>query len=115
MTARRTTVATASALALALALALAPSTAAHAAAGVFTYSFPTPDGTRSSELVDADSGLCIDLPEVRDTPYSAHTPVNYTDATATVFTGDDCTGDYYSLRPGGRASSRLLLKSVVFS
>ncbi|MFJ9849017.1 hypothetical protein [Streptomyces sp. NPDC101150] len=45
----------------------------------------------------------------------AHSPRNYTDATAVVFTGPDCTGNDFSLRPhGGHGSERLKLRSVLF-
>ncbi|UBU11122.1 hypothetical protein [Nonomuraea gerenzanensis] len=115
MTARRTATTTISSLALALALATTPSTPAHAATGTFAYTYPTPNGTGIADLTDPSSGTCINLPEVYATEDSAHTPINHTDSTVTMFTGLDCTGDYYSLRPGGRASNRLLLKSVVFS
>ncbi|MFB4281321.1 MULTISPECIES: hypothetical protein [unclassified Nonomuraea] len=99
-----------------LALALSPCAPAQAATGTFSYRFPTEyGGLGTGELTHPRSGVCINLPEVRDTEDSAHTPSNATDSTVTVFTGIDCTGDYYSLRPGGRASSRLLLKSAVFS
>ncbi|MFB4265600.1 hypothetical protein [Nonomuraea sp. GTA35] len=112
MNARRTATALSS---LTLALAVSLCTPAHAATGTFSYTYPTPDGTSIADLTDPHSGTCINLPEVYDIEDSAHTPVNHTDSTVTMFTGIDCTGDYYSLRPGGRASSRLLLKSAVFS
>ncbi|NJP97145.1 hypothetical protein HCN51_48305 [Nonomuraea sp. FMUSA5-5] len=112
MTARRTT-ATISSLALALTVTLA--TPALAALGTFTYTYPTPNGTSIADLTDPPSKACINIPEVARIEDSAHTPINHTSSTVTMFTGIDCTGDYYSLRPGGRASSRLLLKSVVFS
>ncbi|MFC5835700.1 hypothetical protein [Nonomuraea insulae] len=99
-----------------LAFALSTCTPAQAATGIFTYRYPTePSGLGTGELINPRSGACINLPEVRFTEDSAHTPTNATSSTVTVFTGIDCTGDYYSLRSGGRASSRLLLKSAVFS
>ncbi|MCF6476864.1 hypothetical protein FAF44_52385 [Nonomuraea sp. MG754425] len=111
MTARKTTATAISALALTLTL----SAPAYAATGTFTYAYPTGNGTSTTELSNPNSGTCLNLPEVYDTRFSAHSPINGTNSTVTMFTGADCTGDYYSLRPGGRASSRLQLKSVVFS
>ncbi|GAA2216414.1 hypothetical protein GCM10009850_118830 [Nonomuraea monospora] len=114
MTARRTATPI-SALALALTLAASLSTPAHAATGTFAYTYPTPNGTSTADLTDPRSGSCVNIPEVYAIEDSAHSPINHTDSTVTMFTGIDCTGDYYSLPPGGRASSRLLLKSAVFS
>ncbi|SPL91484.1 unnamed protein product [[Actinomadura] parvosata subsp. kistnae] len=94
---------------------LRPRHPALAALGTFTYTYPTPNGTSIADLTDPPSKACINIPEVARIEDSAHTPINHTGSTVTMFTGIDCTGDYYSLRPGGRASSRLLLKSVVFS
>ncbi|GAA3652563.1 hypothetical protein GCM10022224_014420 [Nonomuraea antimicrobica] len=111
----RTTITALAASSLALAMSLCTSTPAHAATGTFSYKYATPGGTATGELTNPRSSTCIDIPEVRDTDRSAHTPVNRTTSTVTMFTGPDCTGDYFSLRPGGRASSRLLLKSAVFS
>lgn len=101
----------------ALALVLTLPTSAQAAEGRFSYI--THDGGWSQEhtFVDPPSGVCITLwgAEDLDGP-PADSPRNDTDATATVFTGTDCDGDYFSLRPfGGRASDRLKLRSVVFS
>lgn len=45
----------------------------------------------------------------------AHSPRNLTKSTATVFTGLRCDGEHYTLDPGKSASSRLKLRSVVFS
>jgi hypothetical protein len=68
-------------------------------------------------LADPASGQCITLPEVADENVPpAVAPHNATTSTATVFTGADCTGDYFSLRPEGNPTSpRLVLRSVVFS
>lgn len=67
--------------------------------------------------MDPPSRECVTLPEVEDpSTEPAHSPRNRTDATATVFTGPHCTGDWFSLRPHvGHASERLKLRSVVFS
>ncbi|MGW1106749.1 hypothetical protein [Streptomyces sp. NPDC002540] len=103
----------------ALALAVAVPASADAASGDFSYTYSGLDGAPQIGLLfDPPSGVCVTLPEVADPASSspAHTPWNHTDATATVFTGVDCEGDYFTLRPnGGHASSRLKLRSVVFS
>ncbi|MFH8472869.1 hypothetical protein [Streptomyces sp. NPDC018000] len=103
----------------ALALIVAVPTSAGAATGYFGYTYSGLDGSpQVAYLVDPPSRECITLPEVGDPNSSspARAPRNYTDATATVFTGPDCDGDYFTLRPrGGHASSRLMLRSVVFS
>ncbi|WP_326765790.1 hypothetical protein OG978_15450 [Streptomyces sp. NBC_01591] len=103
----------------ALALIVAVPTSASAATGDFAYTYTGLDGSpRLGLLSDPPSQMCITLPEVAD-PLStnpAHTPWNYTDSSATVFSGPDCEGAYFTLRPhGGHASERLKLRSVVFS
>ncbi len=101
----------------AFALVLTLPTSAQAAGGRFTYI--SHDGGNSQErvLFDPPSGVCSTLPGAEDPEGPpADSPRNDTDATATVFTGTDCDGDYFSLRPfGGHASDRLKLRSVVFS
>ncbi|MGX1853436.1 hypothetical protein OIU91_20925 [Streptomyces sp. NBC_01456] len=112
---RHTAATAVSALALALAL---PASSAGASTGPFTYVYNDGDGTpRVSLLSDPPSRACLALPEVTDpNVLPAHSPKNYTSSVATVFTGPDCTGNYYTLRPnGGRASELLKLRSVVFS
>ncbi|MFI9036008.1 hypothetical protein [Streptomyces sp. NPDC053726] len=103
----------------ALALIVAVPSSASAATGEFSYTYSGLDGSpQVAFLFDPPSGECITLPEVADPGSSnpAHTPWNHTDATATVFSGVDCEGEYFSLRPfGGHASSRLKLRSVIFS
>ncbi len=91
---------------------------ATAADGEFTYRYYDEDEQlRIGTLVDPPSGECVDIPEVivfYDT--YAFRPRNNTGGSATVFQAGDCAGDaFYTLRPGGRASDRLLLRSVVFS
>lgn len=102
----------------ALALVIALPASAGAAEGDFTYQHL--DGTgaaQTSVLLDPQSRECITLPEVENERTApAHSPRNNTDATATVFTGVDCEGEHFSLRPnGGKASERLKVRSVVFS
>lgn len=101
----------------ALALVLTLPTSAQAAGGRFTYIAHEGGTSQERVLVDPPSGVCITLPGAEDPDgLPADSPRNDTDATATVFTGTDCDGDYFSLRPlGGRASDRLKLRSVVFS
>ncbi|QMU74559.1 hypothetical protein GXW83_00925 [Streptacidiphilus sp. PB12-B1b] len=93
-------------------------TSADAAGGEFRYTFHGHAGElRLGRIVDPPSRECITLPEVADEDeLPADSPRNDTDATATVFSGADCTGEWFSLRPyGGHASERLKLRSVVFS
>lgn len=100
-------------------LVLATPALASAATGDFRYQFVDRDGVRQeSILLDPPSRECITLPEVADPRISApaDSPRNRTDATATVFTGRDCEGDHFSLRPRtGHGNDRLKLRSVVFS
>ncbi|GGQ89195.1 hypothetical protein [Kitasatospora griseola] len=101
-----------------LALLFATPCPAAAAVGEFRYAYYDDFGNRApGVLVDPDSQDCHSLREVADpdTTEPAFAPQNLTGATATMFTGPDCDGDYYSLRPGGRASDRLKLRSVIFS
>ncbi|MFI5758369.1 hypothetical protein [Streptomyces sp. NPDC051569] len=90
---------------------------ASAAEGHFEYLYTGFDGeTEVGLLVNPDSRECITLREVAgEYVPPADAPRNRTDASATVFTGAHCEGDYYTLRPGGSASRRLKLRSVVFS
>lgn len=103
----------------ALALVVTLPGSASAAQGDFTYTYTAQDGSRQQTgLINPPSRQCITLPGAADPGRTlpADTPWNNTDATATVFTGPDCDGDYFTLRPdGGHASSRLKLRSVVFS
>ncbi|MFD9792003.1 hypothetical protein ACFWXK_13735 [Streptomyces sp. NPDC059070] len=100
-------------------LLLAIPSSASAAVGEFQYSYVGLDGKPHVRiLLDPDSRECITLSEVADPAASepAHSPRNRTTSTATVFTGPDCDGDYFTLRPlVGRGSERLKLRSVVFS
>ncbi|NUP47484.1 MAG: hypothetical protein HOW97_09245 [Catenulispora sp.] len=92
---------------------------ASAASGEFTYQYVDGDGNvQLGFLADPPSRECVTLPEVADTDASlpADSPRNFTDSTAVVFTGPDCDGDYFSLRPfKGYGSERLKLRSVLFS
>ncbi|WP_405773954.1 hypothetical protein [Streptomyces sp. NBC_00859] len=103
----------------AAALTLTFSGSAQAADGEFTYVVHDPSGAAHLRgLIDPPSRECITLPEVTSewTTPPADSPRNFTDATATVFSGADCSGDHFTLRPhGGHASERLKLRSVVFS
>jgi hypothetical protein len=102
----------------ALALTAVLAAPAHAATGDFSYRFAGPDGApRTAALHDPADGECVTLAEVADPGSSApaFAPHNGTDAFAIVFTGPDCTGDSWTLRPDGRpATDRLQLRSVVF-
>ncbi|MET9533741.1 MULTISPECIES: hypothetical protein [unclassified Streptomyces] len=103
----------------AAALTLSFSGSASAAEGDFLYVFHDPSGApHIGGLANPSSRECITLPEVAHEWFTtpADSPRNFTDATATVFTGTDCRGDHFTLRPhGGHASERLKLRSVVFS
>ncbi|MEV7866071.1 hypothetical protein AB0P17_08195 [Streptomyces sp. NPDC088124] len=90
---------------------------ASAAEGTFSYVYTDIAGEpRPGELVDPESRVCITIPQAAgEYVPPAHSPRNRTNSTATVFTGPECDGDHYSLRPGGSASERLKLRSVVFS
>ncbi|NRQ31199.1 hypothetical protein HII36_05030 [Nonomuraea sp. NN258] len=102
----------------AVALALAVTLPAAAATGQFRYTYRTWHGSEViGFLTDPLSGKCIDLPMAgANGGDAAYAPKNLTKSTATVFLNADCTGDvYYTLRPGGGASNRLLVRSVVFS
>ncbi|MEV4947890.1 hypothetical protein [Streptomyces sp. NPDC053755] len=91
---------------------------ASAANGQFRYTYQTYDGYEAvGFLNNPESGTCINIQGAASEPGSpAHAPKNRTDATAVVFLEANCEGDtFYSLRPGGGASDRLLLRSVLFS
>ncbi|GHC69505.1 hypothetical protein [Streptomyces flavofungini] len=102
----------------ALALILALPTSASAAEGPFFYTYSGLDGSpQTGVLADPPSYECVTLPEVGNpsSSSSAHSPLNHTDAYATVYTGPHCDGDSFTLRPhGGHASERLKLRSVRF-
>ncbi len=100
-------------------LLLTAPTSASAATGEFQYTVAGLDGRPLRVVLDdPPSEECITLPEVADPGASApaHSPRNRTNATATVFTEPDCSGDWFTLRPiTGHGSARLQLRSVVFS
>ncbi|WP_441248481.1 hypothetical protein [Kitasatospora sp. McL0602] len=102
----------------ALALAVSLPASAMAASGEFRYSYLDSDGyEQPGMLFYPPSGECIDLPGAEsDDLAPAYAPKNGTRSTATVFLAADCVGDvYFTLRPGGSASDRLKVRSVVFS
>ena len=110
----RSTVAAALAAA---ALVLPLPASAEAAQGQFSYVFHDRSGGSQFGVIDnPPSHECLTLPETRhDFTPPADSPRNSTEATAEVFTGVDCTGDVFRLRPfGERASERLKLRSVRF-
>ncbi|SEC87165.1 hypothetical protein [Streptomyces sp. TLI_105] len=102
----------------ALALTAALASPAHAATGDFSYRFVGITGAQEwIALHDPASGECITIAEAADPDASepAFAPHNDTDEYAMVFTGTDCSGDSWTLRPHGRpASDRLKLRSVMF-
>ncbi|MFK8850877.1 hypothetical protein [Streptomyces sp. Ac-502] len=90
---------------------------AYAATGQFRFSYVTVEGDEASGFLNnPPSGHCINLHGVgQENPQPGHSPKNRTDAWATVFTGTDCQGDSFRLRPRtGGASERLKLRSVIF-
>ncbi|QWF82906.1 hypothetical protein [Amycolatopsis sp. CA-230715] len=104
-------------IASAVALGSAVPAAASAAEGGFTYRYYGEGEIQVGLLINPPSGQCIDLPEVMDF-YDAYAfrPRNFTDRSVTVFKAGGCEGDvFFTLRAGGRASDRLLMRSVVFS
>ncbi len=102
----------------ALTLVLTVPTSASAAVGEFQYTYSGLDGRpQIAVLTDPDSWECITLPEVADPGASspAHSPRNRTDDFAVVFTGPNCDGDRFVLRPyTGYGTERLKLRSVSF-
>ncbi|WP_240661850.1 hypothetical protein [Streptomyces sp. WAC 06738] len=106
------------AAAASLALVAVLPSPAGAAVGEFRYTYYDDLGNQApGVLVDPDSRVCVTLPEAADpdTTEPAFAPRNFTGSTVTMFTGPDCDGDYYSLRPGGQASDRLKLRSALFN
>ncbi|MFD4033653.1 hypothetical protein ACFWVP_24875 [Streptomyces sp. NPDC058637] len=102
----------------ALALVVTLPTSASAASGQFRYTYETDEGYEAVGFLNGpQSGACVNLPGAgSDELPPAYAPKNLTDASATVFLSADCEGDiYYTLRPGGGASDRLEVRSVVFS
>ncbi|WP_151771009.1 hypothetical protein [Streptomyces abyssomicinicus] len=101
----------------AVALLVAVPGPASAAAGQFRYTYTTTEGYDAvGFLNNPPSGECVNLQGPAAEPGSpSRAPSNQTDATATVFLDSDCQGATYTLRPGARASERLLLRSVRFS
>ncbi|GHC69434.1 hypothetical protein [Streptomyces flavofungini] len=103
----------------ALALIVTLPTSAAAAEGTFQYTYSGLDGRPQIAAIDnPDSWVCVTLPEVGDPDSSspAHSPRNRTDQFAHVFTGPDCDGDSFTLRPHtGYGSERLTLRSVRFT
>ncbi|MEU8778718.1 hypothetical protein [Streptomyces sp. NPDC048606] len=113
MSLRRAALAAAGAFTLLLAI---PSSAS-AAVGEFSYTWIDDDGVaHHRKLVDPREEDCITLPETPDIEAApAHTPVNRTDKTATVFFEADCSGEWVNLRPvNGAGNQNTLIRAVVF-
>ncbi|GAA1976677.1 hypothetical protein [Amycolatopsis minnesotensis] len=101
----------------ACALAVGVPATASATEGEFTYWYNDEDGElRQGALVDPPSGYCLEIPEIADfSDAHAFRPHNRTRSSARMFREADCEGGaFYTLRSGGRAGDRLLLRSVVF-
>ncbi|GFN02275.1 hypothetical protein GCM10010298_51090 [Streptomyces microflavus] len=63
-----------------------------------------------------EADLAIHGRRRRGQPQPGHSPENRTDAWATVFTGANCEGESFTLRPHtGGASERLKVRSVVYN
>ncbi|MER6999066.1 hypothetical protein [Streptomyces sp. NPDC000410] len=103
-------------LGAALLVAAVPASAS-AASGQFRYEYVTVEGYEATGFLnDPPSGECRNLPGVgQENPEPGHSPKNRTNAWATVFTGTNCEGEYFRLRPfTGGASERLKVRSVIF-
>ncbi|MEV5550734.1 hypothetical protein AB0L35_32150 [Streptomyces sp. NPDC052309] len=99
-----------------LLVAAVPSSAS-AASGQFRYDYVTVEGYEATGFLnDPPSDLCLNLPGVgEENPEPGHSPKNRTDAWATVYTGPNCEGDSFRLRPlTGGGSERLKVRSVLF-
>ncbi len=116
MSVRRAFTATAVA-ATAAGLLLSLSGSALAATGDFSYLYTRPGGDQLiGKLANPRSGECLTLPEAADLARpAAVSPRNDTASTVVMYTGLDCTGQYYVLNPKGKATARLELRSVYFS
>ncbi|MFD8952468.1 hypothetical protein ACFV0B_26835 [Streptomyces xanthophaeus] len=103
------------ATALALTLALTNATPSSAAVGEFEYSALNLNNTEIRDtLIDPESGECIALPGVLNTP--AFRARNRTTSTATLFQTADCDGNTWELQPlTGRSPLLARFRSVVFS
>ncbi|MER6523006.1 hypothetical protein ACFWHQ_38135 [Streptomyces sp. NPDC060334] len=99
---------------LALALALTNATPSSAAVGEFEYSALNLNNIEIRDtLIDPDSGECITLPAVLNTP--AFRARNRTTSTATLYQTADCEGDTWELRPlVGRSPLLARFRAVVF-
>ncbi|MFJ4921357.1 hypothetical protein [Streptomyces sp. NPDC088725] len=90
---------------------------ASAAEGRFEYVYTDHHHHEQIAVLAHPAGReCIPLPGAdkwHERP--AHSPRNRTNASATVFKNADCTGEYYTLRPGGSAGKGLEMRSVIFS
>lgn len=102
---------------LALVLSVPGSASAvDSAHGTFQYRYGSVDAPHFGSLIDPDTRVCINLPEVTDVNYDpAFHPENQTDSTATAWTGPDCTGDYNSINPYKSRNDGFKLRSVLFS
>lgn len=101
----------------AFALALSLPGSSYAYGETFVYHYSNGDyQVQQAHLVHPPSERCINLPEVEYQPGTyAFGPQNDTGSTVTVFRDENCDGEFYTIKPGGQASNRLLMKSVVFS
>ncbi|MFD9797011.1 hypothetical protein ACFWXK_39405 [Streptomyces sp. NPDC059070] len=96
----------------ALLLTLSVPTSSYAATGDFLYK--TGAGAEAL-LADPQNGVCLNLDGATE-ENPAHSPTNFTNATATVFLDSDCNGDtYYVMNPGKKLGDKLKLRSVIFS
>ncbi|MFF5446011.1 hypothetical protein [Streptomyces sp. NPDC012888] len=98
-------------------LVLALPTSAGAAEGTFTYEYRSEDrAMQSGQLSDPPSEVCITLDEANDPSEvpPAHSAVNGTDETATVFAAPDCTGPYTDIEADEEGSTQLTFRSVIF-
>ncbi|MEV5239020.1 hypothetical protein AB0K89_07885 [Streptomyces cinnamoneus] len=104
------------ALASTFTLVFALSGTAHAAQGEFTYYYLDDTGSASpAKLTDPDNA-CESIPELDvDPEAAAFNPSNYTDATAELYTKDNCGGDLVlTLAPDAHGNDSHKFRSVKF-
>ncbi|MEV7415942.1 hypothetical protein [Streptomyces sp. NPDC089919] len=87
----------------ALALALALPGSAHAATGTFTAHFFAGGDDQTAELTDPADDTCHDLADDSGASGAISSAENATDATATLYDNDGCTGTTTVLAPGANA------------
>ncbi|WP_051855038.1 hypothetical protein [Streptomyces sp. NRRL B-1347] len=100
----------------ALALIVTIPTSAHAeAVGFFKYQWGLPGQTNYGEMINAQTNICHQIPEVENKPLqNAFKPLNQTDKQAWLFLEEDCDGPHTVLLQGAQDGPLRLFKSVYF-